>query len=297
MDETKKNMSYGETFRRLRLTFGLKQKDLASSGLSVQTVSRFEKDATRLGVRHADALLGFLPATLFEYVQSNVWLPLDGFDGFLNYLGLIMVQPGERHLLARSALNARITYARSGEEKYLLRAVMLSASSDDRQRRRERAAVMRHLLVVRSWTNYEYFLFRRALCGTLELDDSRQLWTKIADNCSARSRLNQRRQLLQVDALLAVLRRAIDEGDYRLGRQALTVLHRLDGIGGDTGHLMQLRTLTAELEMRDPNGNVDAGRRQLQDLIAAAEFLGDGVLVSELSETLVTCERRLRGGK
>ncbi len=221
MDEAKTAPSYGATFRRLRMTFGVKQKELAAAGVSIQTVSRFEHNDTGLEIRHADTLLGFLPATLYEYVQSNIWLPLDGFDGFLNYLGVLMVQPNAESLLQNAALNARITYARCGEDKYLFRAVMFaSAQNDELQRRKERTAVMRQLLAVRQWTNYEFVLFRRALRGTLQLDDARQLWSRLLGVGNKRRRLNQRRQLLQVDALLTVLSRSIAGQDFRLARRA-----------------------------------------------------------------------------
>jgi transcriptional regulator with XRE-family HTH domain len=295
MDEAKSKPSYGGTFRHLRMTFGIKQKDMASAGISIQTVSRFEHNDAGLEIRNADTLLGFLPATLYEYVQSNVWLPLDGFDGFLNYMGVLMVQPNAAKLMAKAALNARITYARCGEDKYLFRAVMFAGATDDeRQRHRERAVVMRHLLAVRQWTNYEFVLFRRALNGTLELDDTRQLWSKLVGVDSRRTRLNQRRQLLQVDALLTVLARAIEWGDYRLARRTLVTLQELDDIGGDTSHLLRMRGLEAQLAMRDPHGDVEAGRQLMRQLIDAAEFLGDKAMVTRLSNKLVAAERELK---
>jgi transcriptional regulator with XRE-family HTH domain len=287
MDEAKTASNYGATFRRLRMTFGVKQKELAAAGVSIQTVSRFEHNDTGLDIRHADTLLGFLPATLYEYVQSNIWLPLDGFDGFLNYLGVLMVQPNAESLLQNAALNARITYARCGEDKYLFRAVMFaSAQNDELQRRKERTAVMRQLLSVRQWTNYEFVLFRRALRGTLQLDDARQLWSRLLGVGNKRTRLNQRRQLLQVDALLTVLSRSIAGQDFRLARRALVTLQELDDIGGDTTHLLRMRGLEALLELRDPHGNVKAGEQLLRELIDAAAFLGDKGMVTQLSAEL-----------
>lgn len=287
MDEAKTASNYGATFRRLRMTFGVKQKELAAAGVSIQTVSRFEHNDTGLEIRHADTLLGFLPATLYEYVQSNIWLPLDGFDGFLNYLGVLMVQPNSESLLQNAALNARITYARCGEDKYLFRAVMFaSAQNDELQRRKERTAVMRQLLSVRQWTNYEFVLFRRALRGTLQLDDARQLWSRLLGVGNKRTRLNQRRQLLQVDALLTVLSRSIAGQDFRLARRALVTLQELDDIGGDTTHLLRMRGLEALLELRDPHGNVEAGEQLLRELIDAAAFLGDKGMVTQLSAEL-----------
>jgi transcriptional regulator with XRE-family HTH domain len=269
------------------MTFGVKQKELAAAGVSIQTVSRFEHNDTGLDIRHADTLLGFLPATLYEYVQSNIWLPLDGFDGFLNYLGVLMVQPNAESLLQNAALNARITYARCGEDKYLFRAVMFaSAQNDELQRRKERTAVMRQLLSVRQWTNYEFVLFRRALRGTLQLDDARQLWSRLLGVGNKRTRLNQRRQLLQVDALLTVLSRSIAGQDFRLARRALVTLQELDDIGGDTTHLLRMRGLEALLELRDPHGNVKAGEQLLRELIDAAAFLGDKGMVTQLSAEL-----------
>jgi transcriptional regulator with XRE-family HTH domain len=287
MDEAKTASNYGATFRRLRMTFGVKQKELAAAGVSIQTVSRFEHNDTGLEIRHADTLLGFLPATLYEYVQSNIWLPLDGFDGFLNYLGVLMVQPNAESLLQNAALNARITYARCGEDKYLFRAVMFaSAQNDELQRHKERTAVMRQLLAVRQWTNYEFVLFRRALRGTLQLDDARQLWSRLLGVGNKRTRLNQRRQLLQVDALLTVLSRSIAGQDFRLARRALVTLQELDDIGGDTTHLLRMRGLEALLELRDPHGNVAAGEQLLRELIDAAAFLGDKGMVTQLSAEL-----------
>lgn len=292
MDEVTSTLSYGASFRRLRMNFGVKQKDLVDAGISIQTISRFEHNESGLEVRHADALLGFLPATLYEYVQSNIWLPLDGFDGFLNYMGVLMVQPNAAHLLKNAALNARITYARSGEEKYLFRAVMLgSVQNDEQQRRKERVAVMRHLLSVRQWTNYEFVLFRRALKGTLQLDDARELWPKLIGVDNKRTRLNQRRQLLQVDALLMVLARATDWRDFRLARRVLATLQKLDDIGGDTTHLLRMRGLEAVLELRDPHGDVEKGHQLLRQLIDAAVFLGDQAMAAKLSTKLRAAER------
>lgn len=295
MDEAKSGPSYGASFRHLRMTFGIKQKEMANAGISIQTVSRFEHNDAGLEIRHADTLLGFLPATLYEYVQSNIWLPLDGFDGFLNYMGVLMVQPNAASLMKNAALNARITYARCGEDKYLFRAVMFSGVVDDeRQRRKERAVVMRHLLSVRQWTNYEFVLFRRALNGTLELDDTRQLWSKIVGVNNKRTRLNQRRQLLQVDALLTVLARAIEWGDFRLARRALVTLQELDDIGGDTSHLLRMRGLEALLQLRDPHGDFEAGRQLMRQLIDAARFLGDKAMVTRFSTKLTAAERDMK---
>lgn len=288
--------NYGAAFRELRRDFGLRQKDLVVSGLSAQTVSRFEKYDVGLGITRLAGLLGQVPATMYEYTVVLEAAPIDGFDGFLNYVSYFATRSDAKAKFAALALRYRISFAATGNVKYRMRAVMLTDSHDSHLRASERQTVLDYLRGVRHWTKYEFILLRRSLDTVLELDDVLHVWGQLSENfaTTGEDRLTQRLTAVQAQALLHTCTLALDSDDYHLARRCISVLRNLPALSGDIGKQFWLRSLEAELMMRDSTASTQAGRDLLTELIAASEFAGEPLITARLRKILAGSEERLR---
>ncbi|WP_155286856.1 helix-turn-helix domain-containing protein [Lacticaseibacillus zhaodongensis] len=289
--------NYGAAFRELRRDFGLRQKDLVVAGLSAQTVSRFEKYDTGLSITRVAGLLGQVPATIYEYTIVLETAPIDGFDGFLNYVSHLSTRPDAHAMLEALGLRNRIRYAATGNIEFRMRAVMLSDSKDVHLRASERKSVLDYLQRVQHWTKLEFILLRRSLDTVLELTDVLRVWTQLTEDFAHTQdepRLTQRMTAVQAQALLHITTMAINSDNFFLAHRCIDVLHGLDALSGDTNKQFWLRSLEANLMMRDPQSSTRSGRELLKELIAASEFVEEPTTTRRLEKLLADSEEYLR---
>lgn len=276
---------YGVTFQLLRRAYGLHQRELDGAGVTTKTVSRFENQRYDLALSNVLGLLNEVPLTLHEYLITSTRTFPDSFDGFMHFIGTVSTTNNAGSIIEDLALRYRILYAATGAKVWRLRAAMLVPSGDVALHVDERRDVRDYLHSVRDWTSYEFILLRRTiLTNVLSLKEIPSLWSQLRRFNSEEHRLNYTQQRRQLQALLLIAQRYMDQEDFFWVERVLAVARQLPVRAGDINHLFTLRMLEAELLLRAPRHNRQMGSEILHGLISSADFLMAPQLVARLQQ-------------
>lgn len=265
---------FGKVFKLLRLKSGLRQRDLDGTGLTMQTVSRFENQHSDLVVHNVLDLLSEVPLTLHEYLTTSPQGYPTNFDGFVHFAGGLTIPVADNAALSKLALTYRSNFARTGRLAWRLRATMIEKTDDVQLGKQERRSVYEYLLNVHEWSAYEFILLRRTLdTGVLLLSDASGLWQKMRRFRQEDVRSTFATQHRQMQTLLVVAQMYLNAGDYDRVQEVLSVVRRLPARVGDIDHDFTIRTIEAEYLLRAPGRDWHAGRDLLHELIFSAKYL------------------------